>query len=202
MGCSPEDTAKSIVGVAREEAAGLVAAAQADVESIRSQAYSDGHSAGLQELERERLAVAERLARIESDNEAKLEEFWVSTEPELLRLAVEIARKIVRKEIEEADGFVLGTVRAGIRQLRDKQDVKVRVNPGDYDLAREHKEEIAGMSDGIRTVEVIEDRRVDEGGCIIESGNGHLDARVESQLKEVERALLEAERYGKDDDNA
>ncbi|HOP79879.1 MAG TPA: FliH/SctL family protein, partial [Armatimonadota bacterium] len=51
--------------------------------------------------------------------------------------------------------------------------------------------------DGIRAVEVIEDRRVDKGGCLIESGNGYLDARIDTQRKEVERALTEAVKYGK-----
>jgi len=105
-------------------------------------------------------------------------------------------QKILRREVE-SDEFVLTTVTDGLRQLRDKRDLKIRANPGDFRFLREHKEDLIASFDGIQSVDVIEDRRVDKGGCLIESTNGHLDGRIETQLKEVERALLEAHEEGR-----
>lgn len=194
---SPEDAARAMIARARAEAGALVSAAQLEADSIRSSARQEGHEAARRELESERQAAAERLVQIEEEAARQVEQFWVSMEPELLRLAVGIAGKVVRKEISENEEFVLTNVKEGLLQLRDRHELTMRVNPRDYDLMREQKEDIAGSLDGIRSIEIVDDRRVDEGGCVIESGNGNLDARIETQLKEVERALLEAAHDGK-----
>lgn len=188
---SPEDTANSIISEARQEAETLIASAQDEAESIRLAAQQEGYQAGLAQIEAERQALRDQLAEIKDDTERRIEQFWTSIEPELLRLAIEIARKIVRRHIDENDGVTLETVKAGLRQLRDRQELKIRVNPEDYEVVRERKEDIRSSCDGVRDVEILDDRRVDKGGCLIECGNGHLDARIETQLSEVERALLE-----------
>jgi len=193
---SPEDAARAIVEDANEQAAALILAARQEAEAIRASAYQEGREASLSELEAEKAALAERLAAIEADVERRVEEFWAAIEPELLRLAVDIAGKIVYREISENDGFVLSTIKAALQQLRDRHELKIRVNPADYELAREHKDEIASSCDGVRSIEIIEDRRVGQGGSLIESSNGHLDARLDTQLGEVERALLEAAHDG------
>lgn len=197
---SPEEKAREIIAQAEEDAGVLVSEAMAEVESIRSSAYREGYEAGLHQLDCDRQEMAERVLQIEADAVDEIERFWTKIDPELLKLSVEIAEKVVRRHIEETDGFVLTTVKEGIRQLRDRQDLKIRVNPKDYKLMREEKDDVISSCDGIRNLEIIDDRRVDEGGCIIESGNGDLDARIETQLSEVEKALMEASRYGRSED--
>jgi len=196
MSASPENRAKSIVDQANEEAAALISAAQQEAEAIRSAAHREGREAALAEMDAEKNALDERIARIEADAERQVQEFWVSIEPELLKLAVDIARKIVHRETSESQEFVLETVKAGLHQLRDRQELRIRVNPADYEFVREHKEEIASSCDGVRSLEVLDDRRVDQGGSVIESGKGHLDVRIETQLREAERSLLEAAHDG------
>ncbi|MEN6521593.1 MAG: FliH/SctL family protein [Armatimonadota bacterium] len=197
---SPEDQARRIIAQAEDDARALVEEANAEAELIRDTAYQEGYEAGMCQLNSEREAIVEQIHQIEAAAADEIECFWVKIEPELLRLSVEIASKIVRHNIEETDGFVLTTVKEGIRQLRDRQDLKVRVNPKDYTLMREEKDEVLSSCDGIRNLEIIDDRRVGEGGCIIESCNGDLDARIETQLSEAERALLEASRYGRSEE--
>lgn len=193
---SPADEARLIVEQAKDEAAAMIAEAQRQVETIRAAAHEEGYQSGLQQLEAQKAAMDQRLAEIEADVQRQIAEFWTSIEPELLELAVEIGRKIVRHEFAENSDFVLATVKAGLRQLRDRREVKIRVNPDDYKFMREHKEDLASSFDGVRSLELIEDRRVDRGGCVIESTNGHLDARTETQLGEVERALSETAHDG------
>ena len=189
---TPEELARSIVDEADQEAAALVSAAHQEAEQIRSAAHKEGFEAGFKELDEERATLAERVAELEADLERRVEEFWVEIEPQLLKLAVDIARKIVCQEVSEHQEFVLNMVKVGLRQLRDRHEIRIRVNPADYEFVRGQKDEIASSCDGIRALEIIDDRRVDEGGCIIESSHGHLDARLETQFEEAERALLEA----------
>ena len=196
---SPEDAARAIIEDANEQASALISAARQEAETIRTSAYQEGREASLDELEVEKTAFAERLTQIEADVERRVQEFWAAMEPELLKLAVDIAGKIVYQEIARNDEFVLANIKAALQQLRDRHDLKIHVNPVDYEFVREHKDEIASSCDGVRSIEIIEDRRVGRGGSLIESSNGHLDARLDTQLGEVERALLEAAHDGRNE---
>ncbi|MHB0912669.1 MAG: FliH/SctL family protein [Armatimonadota bacterium] len=195
---SPQETAASVIDRANEEAARIVSAARDEAEEIRAQAHREGRDEGLRQLDTERAEIAERAAGLQTELEDRLDRFWIEIEPELLKLSVDIAGKIVRHEVDEQQEFVLGTVKAGLKQLRDRHEINIRVNPGDYELLRNRKDDVACSCDGIRNLEVIDDRRVGRGGCVIESGHGSLDARIETQLGEVERALLEAANDGND----
>lgn len=195
----PEVRARSIIEEARDEAEALVEAANGEADSIRTSAYQEAREMALRELDQERAAFAETASQTLADMNRQLDEFWVSIEPELLKLAVDIARKIVHREIADDSEVVLNTVKIALHQLRDRQSLKIRVNPAEYELLREHKDEIMSSCDGMRSLEIVEDRRVEQGGCLIESDNGNLDARIETQLKEIERALLEAAHDGRND---
>ena len=41
------------------------------------------------------------------------------------------------------------------------------------------------------SVTIMEDTTVDRGGCIIETDFGQIDARISSQLHEIEEKILE-----------
>lgn len=188
---SPHDEAKMILSEAREEAARIVSDAQAEAENIRVLAYEEARQVAIRELEEQKSLLIKHREELESNVENQLEQFWIDIEPELLKLAVKIAEKILRREFNEHQDYVLTTVKSAISQLRDKKNIKIRINPADYEFLRTHKDELASTFDGVSSLEVIEDRRVDQGGCVIESTNGDLDARISTQLEQVERALLE-----------
>ena len=195
-GTSPEEEARLMIENAREEAETIISEARAEAESIRTSAYEEGNQAAEQELEAAKSVMDEDLAEIETDAQKQIEDFWKSIEPELLKLSVEIAGKIIRREIDGQQDFIVETIKAGLYQLRDRRDVKIRVNPKDYKFIRERKEDLAASFDGVQSLELIDDRRVGEGGCVIESANGHLDAGIDTQSAEIERALLEAAHEG------
>ena len=51
-------------------------------------------------------------------------------------------------------------------------------------------DQIAGVFGGFRTVlEIDGDRRVGRGGCVIETNAGSIDAKIDTQLEQVESAL-------------
>ena len=195
---STEDQAQVIISQAEEEATDIIARAHLEAEEIKSSAYQEGFETALKELETAQSDLKQRGMELEADAVRQVEDFWRIIEPDLLRLSVDIAGKILRREIPENQDFVINTIKAGLVQLREKRELKIRLNPSDYEFAREHKEEIVTSFDGMQSLELIEDRRVDEGGCIIESENGHLDARIGSQLAQTEKALLEALHDGGD----
>jgi len=139
-------------------------------------------------------AYRSKLARLESLSAAlqvERSEFFARIEPELVRLAVSIAEKVVQRELELRPETVLDLIRSGMKRVRDREVLRVSVNPRDVERVKEARDDLVSAVDGVRKLEVIEDRRVDPGGCVIESPNGTLDARISTQLDEISRVLAD-----------
>lgn len=54
------------------------------------------------------------------------------------------------------------------------------------------------LMESLRKVNIYKDSRIDRGGCTIETDVGSIDARISTQLKEIEEAIRNAQpRAGK-----
>lgn len=137
-------------------------------------------------------AYREKLSRLDAMMVAAQEErtdFFDRIEPELVRLSVSIAEKIIGQELAVRPDVVVDIVRAAMRRLRDREQLRVSVNPTDVEQVRAARDDLISAVDGVRKLEITEDRRVSSGGCVIESQNGTLDARIDTQLDEITAAL-------------
>ena len=65
----------------------------------------------------------------------------------------------------------------------------VRVNIADLEITSRHKDDFYRMLDNIENVSVLEDPNIEKGGCIIETDFGDVDARISSQLDEIETTI-------------
>jgi flagellar assembly protein FliH len=61
----------------------------------------------------------------------------------------------------------------------------------DLKLTTEHTKDFISLVEGVKSIQVVEDSSVDSGGCIIETDFGEIDARIASQLAELEAKILE-----------
>jgi flagellar assembly protein FliH len=83
-------------------------------------------------------------------------------------------------------------VRDTLRRVQGFGRLRIRVNQLDVDLLRQNRPSLLQVVDGVEGIEIVEDRRVDQGGCVIETEQGVYDARIRTQLGEIERVLREA----------
>lgn len=67
----------------------------------------------------------------------------------------------------------------------------IRVNLADVKMTTEHIQNFISAAENIKNITVVEDSTVDQGGCIIETDFGAVDARIASQLNELEQKILE-----------
>ena len=106
-----------------------------------------------------------------------------SAEESVGRLALAVASKIVKREIEIDETVVQNIVRESLEAVKGVKTIKLRVNARDMDRIQDHR--CASQADGISGFEIIEDPGREEG-CIVETGFGVLDARIESQCRDRE----------------
>ncbi|BCW99517.1 MAG: hypothetical protein KatS3mg024_2344 [Armatimonadota bacterium] len=190
---SPEEQARGIIAEAQQEADRLVREAQSSTESVRRAAWEEGFAEGFRQAALQWKQALEDAQRERDSVVQQLEELSAGIEQECLKLALQIAEKIVRHEIETHPETVKDILALALRQLKDRANVRILVNRADLELVRAAREDIARWAEGLRNVEIVEEPRVERGGVIVESSDGILDARPSVQMDELKRKLEEAD---------
>jgi type III secretion protein L len=111
------------------------------------------------------------------------------TEKELLRLSVKLAEKIIGHEIKVDRRIKSDIVANALRNARQQERLTVRINPADFNEIQEFQNEL-NQAGRVNFLDLIPDPRITTGGCVIESDVGTIDARLDTQLRVLERALL------------
>lgn len=194
-----ESEAEQIIAQARHEAAAIVANAHEAAASIRQDAMELGADSGAAAAEEnEKARWRERIAALNASVAAVVdaiaserEQVWLDSTNELASLALEIARKVIKIEVNQQPDLVLTIVRDALRRVSDRDNLRIRVSPDDLGILRAHRDDLVSALDSVRGLEIVDDRRVGRGGCTIETPSGTFDARIETQLAQVQRALLQ-----------
>ena len=103
-----------------------------------------------------------------------------------------MAEQIVGRAVTLAPDLMTEIVGAALDACRPRGDwVRVRVHPDDAPAVTAHRDRIAGRAPAGAALEIVADDAVGRHGCIIETAVGRVDARLETQLAALERALTE-----------
>jgi flagellar assembly protein FliH len=192
---APREPAPSL-GTASSQARALVAAAEAEAARIRDEARAEGHAQGFaagREEARAELAPAAAALGEALRQVAQLHgEVADRVELEAVRLAVDVAERVVSGTLAIQPERLLDVVRGALRTIVEREQVAVLVHPDDLGLLREGVADLTGSLGGIEHLEVQEERRVGRGGAILRTNFGEVDARVETKLEQA-RAVLEEE---------
>lgn len=187
---------EAILRDAAARAKQMVDQASARVQEIETQARERGHdegvaagrAAGRAELEEDVAALHELI----ENARAQRNEVIQTAEPELVRLAMAVAERVVYDHVAIDGNVVLENVRHALTRLVGREVVTLRVNPADAETLRMYREATAASND-VEHLRIIEDQRVDRGGVVIETDSGTIDAKISTQLREARRALTNGE---------
>ena len=156
--------------------------------------YREGREAARQELEQEdeenRARERETMEVLMRSLHDQMGGFLNRLEQEAFRFALAAAGAIVRREVTLDSAIVIRQVRDALRRVLGVESVILRVHPEDEPAVREHREELLSGTDSLREFIVEADEKIERGGCIIESPSGTIDARIATQLRQIETALL------------
>ncbi len=189
-----EQTAQELVGQAYIQA-------QSVEDEARRQGYAVGYAEGMAagRAEAERIVglqaeadkagwqtdIAAFIAHVETERESA----WNAMEPQIISMVFELAKHVIKQEVEVSRDVALSVTRNALRRVVEGGTLRIRVNAEDLPTVRGNREELLTLVDNIRHVEIIEDRRVGAGGCIVETDAGSIDARLETQLAEAANLL-------------
>ncbi len=172
--------ARAVLEEARREAERIRSGAAAEAEGARRGAAEAGREEGLA------LGLARAAAEV-LRGAAERERLLEACEGELVGLAVEMAERILRREVRAEDGRAAAA--RALAELRGAPRVTLRASPADLEVLRG-----AGGPPlvGEGCVRLVADPGLQPGEVIAEAGGGSVDGRFRAQLSELRRAVEEA----------
>jgi flagellar assembly protein FliH len=163
---------------------GTVAVDKAELERLREEARRQGHQAGYAEGQSTARAEAQRLAKAATGLEQALAQLDQQVADELLALATEIARQVVREEITARPDIIVKVVHEALAQM-PHQHATIFLHPEDASLLRSY----AGDALAHAGHRILEDSRLSPGDCVLESGSSQTDATLATRWKRVVETL-------------
>ena len=152
-------------------------------------AFQLGEKAGLESGERMFRSAVQSLVEAAEGLKHAEKEFYGRVEEEILDLVLATTRKVVQREINTQRDVILDVLRQAIAKTIDRERIRVRINPSDYDFVHAHKSDIVSTVDGVKDLVIEGDESVSRGGAVVDSDYGTIDARIERRFEAVEKAL-------------
>ena len=176
-----------------------------EIEAIQRQAFDEGYAAGLEEgrmagraeydarlaeTQRARAAFEAKAVELNTLMEALIHPFEAldeQVERELAKLAILVARQVVRRELKLDPGQVVAAVReAAVALPVAARKVQLHLHPDDAVVVRE----ALAVHEGENAWRIVEDPRITRGGCEVASEDSRIDATVEQRLNALIVAVL------------
>ena len=173
-------------GYRRIDDRNLISRAQEEADMIKETAAKEGYKAGLAQAEDDinelRLKIAEFIS-------AKKEVFEYIA-PDILEISVDIARKIIKRELEQNPQIILESILDVMSNVsREESKITIKLNPLQVDLVKEELPNYVSSMGVEARINVVADDLIEEGGCIINTSNGIVDASLDTQLEIIKEAL-------------
>ena len=190
-----EAEAARIIQEAKDEADRIRAEAEAARADLKKDAwdegYKDGQENGYKTGTDEVNRLVDRTHRILEGVMSRREEILSETEQQIVDLVILMTRKVVKIISENQKSVVMANVLQALKKVKGRGDVTIRVNLADVKLTTEHIQDFIKQVENVKGITVVEDSSVDKGGCVVETDFGAIDARIQSQLAELEQKILE-----------
>jgi flagellar assembly protein FliH len=173
-----------------EGAAAQIQRLQAECERRAAQSRQDGlregEALGRQKAAAEVEPVIQRLARSIEDIGSLRARLRREAEADLVRLALAIARRVLRRELAVDPEALRGLALAALEKLQAGEIRRVRTHPSHVAAIQGCLRQSSGAP-----IEVVADAGRPPGNVLFETTRGDLDASVETQLSEIERGLAD-----------
>ena len=176
------------------------AAFELQLEEAKRRAFEEGRARGLQEgrqAERETHAAAaanaeqkwqRHAAQVVERFATERARYFEEVEQDVVRLALAVASRILRREAQMDPLMLTGAVRVALGQLAGTTEVRLKVPPAELEMWADAMRLLPNLA-AKPTVVAGEGMRL--GDCVVETNMGSVDLGVRSQLGEIESGFFD-----------
>ena len=109
-------------------------------------------------------------------------------------VAVEIEKKIINKTVETDKEYIIPMIKGVVEEINKTENkIVLKVMPKDVEIVKDKVLEIFKDNGFEATISVIPDKEIKDGGVIVETSNGIIDASIETQIKIIEQVFKKKE---------
>lgn len=153
----------------------------------RSAAFESGREAAQNAARQELQTHYERLSRsIEELASCRLR-YRQETEREVVQLSLEIARRILRRELSIDPEAILGLLRAALESVSLREVLEVSVHTAHAEIVRTALQKMGAPT----AISVVGDPHLEPGAVCVETRRGGFDASAETQIEEIQRGFAD-----------
>jgi flagellar assembly protein FliH len=160
---------------------------------VEQASYERGLSEGIRqgrELENnETMQTLQAMSLIVKEMSVLKKRTLENLEAEIVQLSLAVAEKVIHLEATTNREVIRGVLKEAIKNITDRENMKIRVHPQDFHFMVEIKNDFLQSFDGIRNMTFVEDESIQRGGAIIETICGEVDARLDQQFNEIKAAM-------------
>jgi flagellar assembly protein FliH len=187
-----EDKAQQIIQQAEERAAQMIKEAEEQAQSVHDAAAQKGYDDGREEVNNLFAGqVQEEKEAFQTLMQGVTDEFNRITQQGNIaaaKLAISIAEKIIGFELDRNDMAYLSIAQQTVERIHGSGKLVMRVSPEDYARFFAEGQTLAGLPSDIQ-LEIVQDKRVKKGGCIVETGSESVNGGVDKQLERTAQAF-------------
>jgi flagellar assembly protein FliH len=110
---------------------------------------------------------------------------------QILEILILIAEKVIHRQVQLSPDVILDTVRAASGHLMETEEVRVRLNPSDFEYIREIEDILSKKLTSRKNIIIVDDSSIGRGGAVIETEFGDIDATIRSQIEHLKDVLFD-----------
>jgi flagellar assembly protein FliH len=151
-------------------------------EAARAEGYAEGVAAGRVEGEQ----ACGRMKQMVESFSITLDNLDFRLADMVLELALDVARQVVAGELAVRPERILDVVNLALKEMAEtSREARLLLNPDDAALVRPHLDQVLDKN----RLRIVEDVRIERGGCLIETAQGDLDATLPARWRQVVQVL-------------
>ena len=155
--------------------------------------YYDGLEKGKNETEAKFSSLVESLQGITTSALGEKQKIISGAENDIVNLSVEIAKRVVKRELETDKKLILNLVKEGIKRLEDKGKIVIYAHPSDIETIKSHRADFAELVDTAESLHILPDELLEPGECKLESKSEIVDTDLNYQFGEIRKKLSRGE---------
>ena len=175
----------------------IVEQAREEALTVRAQAELAGRQAAEAAIERildEKVArqmksLTPALAEAVKQIEDSRQEWLGAWEARTVQLACAIARRIVRRELQQQPELSVQWISEALRLCAGAAEITVRLHPSDHATLGSQASQLAAEFHPAAPAKIVADPSITPGGCRVETEFGSIDQQIETQLDRIAQEL-------------
>lgn len=196
-----EDQYNELVGKAERDIIEKMHVAEQEAAALKEQKAKEGHTEGFDKgyyegLEKGRNETMTKLSGLintmTSLTESTLREkheMVKHTENDIVNLSIDIAKKVVHREISSNREIIVEFVKEAIKKLEDKEKIIIYANPEDIEIIKHHREQFRELIDSMEGLHILPDELLERGEVKLESKSEIVDTDINYQFGEIKKKL-------------